>query len=351
MVEDIIVVLRSLQRIVITTHIRPDGDAIGSQLALGLFLKQLGKSVTMINAHTVPSTLAWMDGAEDIQVFTDSLAQVSTLLRAEAIVVLDLNAAHRLGTGIGDLVQDTAGIKILIDHHRQPESWFDLSYVREDAAATGELVYALIKAWDEALLRGPVATALYVAIMTDTGQFRYATVTPAVHRIVADVLDRGARKPAEVYAEIYQTHTPEWPRLLGHVMNTLTLRFDGKLAYIVVTRNMLETTSADYQDTEGFVEFAMAVEGVEAALVFSETRKGVKVSFRSKGACAVDGWARSFGGGGHRNAAGAFIRGPLQEIIDTVVKSAPKHISLAEAPVEDELSADDKQYLSILTGI
>ncbi len=350
MVGDIVQALRSCSRVAITTHIRPDGDAIGSQLALGLFLRKLGKQVCMVNTHAVPRSLEWMEGAESIDVFEGLLAQRQLLDTAQAIVVVDVNAGHRLGRDLVGPVKDSPAIKVLIDHHRNPESWFDYSFVREDAAAAGMLVYELIRAWNAELLTGAIATALYVAILTDTGSFRYSTVTPSVHRVVADLLERGSQKPAAVYAAIYEGRGQEWPRLLGCAMNTLTLRYNGKLAYIVIARRMLRELSAEYQDTEGFVDFAMSVDGVEVALVFSETRLGTKVSFRSKGEHAVDQWARSLGGGGHRNAAGAFVHDPLEQVISRVIASAPRHIDLSGAQNEEELTSDDEAYLTMLTG-
>ncbi len=345
MVTDVIQALHGCQRIVITTHIRPDGDAIGSQLALALFLRKLGKQVEMINTDGVPDTLEWMEGAETIAVFEGTFEQRYALAHAETIIVVDLNALHRLGPVLSDLVRESEAVKVLIDHHCRPEPWHDVALIRDSAAASGELVYELIQAWDSGLLRGPIATALYVAILTDTGMFRYDTVTPSVHRMVADLLERGSRSPNQVYAAIYETRDRRWPRLLGHVMKTLVLRYGDKLAYIVIRQRVLEALSATSEDTEGFVDFAMAVDGVEVALVFLETSKGIKVSFRSKGSHRVDSWARSFGGGGHRNASGAFFSRPLHDVIELVVTSAPKHTGLLQAGV---LSPEDRVYLSML---
>ena len=350
MIEEIIEVLRGSTQVVISTHVRPDGDAIGSQLALGLFLRALGKDVTMINRDAVPATLAWMEGAEEIEVFEGHFNQLRCLNEAEVVVLVDLNAGRRLGRDLESSVRDCTAIKVLIDHHRQPESWFDYRLVREGTAATGMLVYELIMAWNPALLDGTIATALYVAILTDTGMFRYATTTPAVHRVAADLLERGSMKPSQVYGEIYETRDPQWPRLLARVMNTLTLRYDGKLAYLIIAQHALEEVSAEYQDTEGFVDFAMSVDGVQIALVFTETRRGTKVSFRSKRNRAVDQWARSLGGGGHRNAAGAFVRGGhLEQVIRRVVASAPRYTGFRESNNDPELVTEDEFYLTMLT--
>ena len=315
-----------------------------------MFLRQLGKRVAMINKDPVPETLSWMAGAERIEVFDGRLAQLRCLRGADAIIMVDLNAGRRLGRTLARPVRESPARKVLIDHHQNPEKWFDCSFVRGDAAATAMLVYELITAWDSALLTGDIATALYVAILTDTGMFRYTTVTPSVHRVVADLLEISPLSAAQVHAAIYETRTPEWPRLLARVMNTLTLRYGGALAYIVVAQRALRDTAVEYQDTEGFIDFAMSVDGVRIALVFTETQQGVKVSFRSKRDHAVDHWARSLGGGGHRNAAGAFVRGQLDQVIGRVVASAPRYASLPGMHEDPAITSEDEHYLNLLTG-
>jgi len=348
MVEGVIGVLRGCERVIVVTHVRPDGDAIGSQLALGLFLRQLGKEVLMINAHSVPKNLEWMEGTEDVQVFESSLDQLRALKEADAIVIVDLNSGHRLGT-LEKTVRDSPAKKLLIDHHRLPEDWFDAMFIREEEAATAVLVYELIKAWGEDLLKGWIATALYVGILTDTGSFRFPTVTPELHRIVADLLERGVLSPQEVYGAVYDSRSPSWPRLLGRVMNTIGFACDGRLAYIMITAHTLRMLQARSEETEGFVNFAMAVESVEVGIVFLEvSNKGTKVGWRSKGKLAIDGWARSLGGGGHRNAAGVFITRPLKESIDIVLAGAPKFMGETKVSDGNALSPDDAAYFSML---
>ena len=351
MIEDVLQVLRSRNRFLITTHVRPDGDAIGSQLALGMFLRRLGKQVAMINTDPTPGNLDWLPGVDAIEAFNGRVAHHDAFASADVIVVVDTNTLGRLGRTVGDPVRNSRALTVLIDHHTEPETWFDHTFVRERAAATGELIHELIQAHDAYLIEEEIATALYVAILTDTGSFRFGTVTPAVHRIAADLLERGSMPPAEVYAAIYESRGPHWVRLLSRVLSTITIRYDGLLSYVVVKRRMIRETAARYDDTEGFVDYAMAVDGVKVALVFIETLSGTKVSFRSRGERSVDAWARSFGGGGHRNASGAYFKRPLEEVIDLVVASAPRYIGHAHAEHDSALSSEDEAYLSALMEI
>ena len=330
MVKDIVQILRGASKIVISTHVRPDGDAIGSQLALGLFLQAKGKKVAMINADPVPEALLWLDGTASIELFEGHVSQHQRIAAADTIILVDLNAQHRLGRTLAQPLRDAPGTKVLIDHHLKPETWFDYRYIQEGTVATGLLIYELIRAWDAEQLQGTIALALYVAILTDSGLFRYSTVTPEVHRIVADLIDRGRIAPEKVYAAMYETRSTAWPQLLSRVLRTFTLRYAGQLAYLVVAQRTMRATSPAEGDTEGFADFALSVEGVKIALVFTETSRGTKVNFRSKGELAVDRWARSFGGGGHRNAAGAFVRDHLETVISRVVSSASRHTDLTE---------------------
>ena len=335
------------ERFVISTHVRPDGDAIGAQLALGWFLEKLGKDVTLLNSDPAPDNLAWLPGVEQIDVFTGSLPQHQRLAEADVIVVVDTNTQERLGA-VGRAVANSGAAKVLIDHHTEPEAWFDAAYARDTASSTGELVYELIEAHDLDLLDARMATALYAAILTDTGSFRYSSVTPAVHRIAATLIERGELQPDVIYTALYESRTPESVRLLARVLDTLTLVYDGQLSYLVISQRMLKETGAHSEESEGFVGYGLAVEGVRAALIFIETARGTKVSFRSQGDVHVNEWARAFGGGGHRNASGAFVKAPLERVIDEVVAAAPKYLGFAPEADAPPLSSEDDDYLAAL---
>ena len=349
MLDEVIRLVRENERFFLVTHLGPDGDALGSQIALGRFLQKLGKQAAMINSDELPYSLDWMPGAEDVEVFDGSIHQHEALAEADVVFVLDTNDEERLGT-LGSMVRDATAVRVLMDHHRQPEQWFDVEFVRSEAAATGELVYELITAIDPDLIDREIATALYTAIMTDTGSFRYSSVTPRLHRIVADILERGEVEPAPIHETIYDRKSMPGLRLLGRTLNRIRLRYDGQLGYSVVTQRMVEDTGASWDDKQGFVNYVLSIEGVKAALLFSEVDDGAKISFRSEADVRVDEWARHFGGGGHRNAAGAYVRRPtFEEVIEDVVDAAGRYIEFEEPHDPDgDLSPEDQSYLEAL---
>lgn len=349
MLDDVLALVRENERFYVTTHLGPDGDALGSQIALGRFLEKLGKTVAMVNSDEVSYNLDWMPGVEDVEVFDGSMHQREALAEADVVFVLDTNDEERLGK-VGSMVRDSTATTVLIDHHLEPEQWFDVEFIRDTAAATGELIYEIIEAVDPTLIDAEIATGLYTAIMTDTGSFRYSSVTPRLHRIVADVLERGDIQPAPIHETIYDRESMPGLRLLGRMLNRIRLRFNDQLAYSVVTQRMVDDTGASWDDKKGFVNYVLSIEGVKAALLFSEVDDGAKISFRSEADVRVDEWARSFGGGGHRNAAGAYVKRPtFEEVIEEVVEAAPRFIDFEDpyAPGEN-LSAEDEAYLQTL---
>lgn len=350
MLDQILRVIRENTRFFITTHRRPDGDAIGSQLALGRFLSKLGKQVTMINADPLSHNLSWLPGADAVELFDSSVDHHTRIGNAEVVVVVDTNAADRIGK-VGGAVRSSRGKKVLIDHHVEPERWFDLMYRREMASSTGELIYEIIAAYDPALIDAEIAAALYTAIMTDTGSFRYSNVTPAVHRILADLLERGGIQPDDIHAAVYDTRSLHTLRLMARAFESIRLRYGGQFGYMMVTERMLQETDADQDDTEGFVNYLLSIEGVRVGLIFIESGSGIKISFRSKGTMHVHAWAHALGGGGHRNASGAYVRGRIENVIERVVGEAPRYLPLAtnnKDEGEDTLSSEDEAYLSSL---
>jgi phosphoesterase RecJ-like protein len=349
MVADLVQILKNADRVVISTHQRPDGDAIGSQVALGHFLRDKGKQVWMINSDPVPYNLEWMPGSSDVQVYVHSLDQVEAIASADAIVVVDTNAMGRLGRP-GKQLKGSSGQKILIDHHTDPEDWFEISHRRESASSTGELIYELMAAWDLSGITSEVAKALYVAIMTDTGSFRFASVSPALHRMTADLLERSDLGPAEMHALVYDRKSPEGMRLMAAVLSSLQLHYGGVVGTMLVTRQILADTGAPVEETDGFVNMLLTIEGVSVALIMTETAKGTKISFRSKGDWEVHKWAQSMGGGGHRNAAGAFVQDGLDSTLKTVMQSAPRFLKLDQSADSSELSVEDADYLAMLGG-
>lgn len=349
MLEQVLSVLKEAKSIAISTHTRPDGDAIGSQLALGLFLEKKGISVTLINQDSAPYILDWLPGIERIRIFDGSIDQRERIARADALIVCDTNAEDRLGD-VGPSLRAASGPKILIDHHTDSEEWFDIELSRVSASSTGQLVYEIISAWDIDAIDHAIAAALYVAIMTDTGSFRFSNVTGTVHRIVGDLLDRGQLDTSQIHADIYDRRSPEGIELLSRVLSTLEMHFDGAVGSLVISRRALNETGASIEEAEGFVNHILSIDGVRVALLFTETERGTKVSFRSKGRDHVHKWAQGLGGGGHKNAAGAFLRKSLEVTMERAIEKTPKYIDLGGTgnSSEEKLAAEDTEYLSTL---
>lgn len=347
-------VLRRLldaERVVLSTHVRPDGDALGSQIALARFLEKLGKRVHVINADPPPHAVEWLLDLHRLVTFTGALKQLRAFAEADALVMVDTNGLDRLGD-VAAPFRNASGAKLLVDHHPDPEPGFDAAFVQTSAAATGELVYDLIVAHDADLIDADIATALYTAIMTDTGSFRFGATTARTHRIVADLLERGGIRPEPIHVATFDNRPLSTLRLLARVLETITTVYDGRVAYAVISQAMLEATGARSDEVEGFTAYPLSLEGVEAIVLFLETAGGVKCSFRSKGDVAINGWARRFGGGGHRNAAGAFLAGKtLRQAVDEVIAAAPKHLDLGpEHDHDGELSAEDLALLASFQG-
>jgi len=350
MLDDVLTLVEENERFLITTHISPDGDGLGSELALARFLQKLGKHATVLNSDESPYTLDWLPGIDDIEIFDGSLSQHEVVAKADVVFILDTNDEERLGR-IGSMVRQGDGVTVLVDHHMDPEPWFDVKYVENTAAAAGELVYNIIAGIDPSLIDAEMATGLYTAIVTDTGSFRYSNVSPDLHRSVADILERGGIEPAPIHEQIYDRRSMPGLRLLGRMLNRIRLRYNGQLGYSVVTQRMVEDTGASWEDKDGFVNYVLSIEGVKAALLFSEANDGAKISFRSEANVRVDEWARSFGGGGHRNASGAYVKRPtFEEAIEDVVDAAPRYIEFEDphGTPGDGLSPEDQSYLEQL---
>ena len=338
-------------RFVISTHTRPDGDAIGSQLALGRLLSKLGKHVFLVNADPPARNLEWLPGCDEVRIFDGGLEQREAIASADVIAVVDTNVEDRLGT-LGEAVRHASAKKLLVDHHPEAESWFDHAYVRETASSTGQLIFELIEERDLNLLDHDLATNLYVAIMTDTGSFRYSHMSATVHRVTAELIERGTLSPELIHQKLYDTRSLGSLRLLSAALGTTTLRFDGRLGYMVISKDMLQESGADRDDTEGLVNYVLSIEGVEVALLFFESEAGTKISFRSRGKVFVHEWARSLGGGGHHLASGAFVRADVATTIDSVVPQAERFYGWdAKGADRDDLSPEDHSYLSTLMEV
>jgi phosphoesterase RecJ-like protein len=317
--------LRKPGRFVLTTHVNPDGDGLGSEIALASWLRDNGSTVSVINYSDTPAVYRFLDN-DGLLTTYDAERDNPGIAAADVIVVLDVNHPDRLRT-MRDAVLASSAVKICIDHHLDPDPFARLYVIDEDATSTGEIVFRILTRLDGGALSPEVATALYCAIMTDTGSFRYPRVDPDIHGIVGRLIAAGA-DPVRIYAEVYERWSQGRIRLLGETLAGLKTEYDGRLAHVTVTRDMLRRTGTSEEDTDNFTTYPMSVSGVQVGILFLELPRGMKMSFRSKGDIPINELAREYGGNGHKNAAGARVDdGIIEEIRPRVVSAAAKYLT------------------------
>jgi phosphoesterase RecJ-like protein len=310
--------LDSKKRIVIVGHKNPDGDAIGSSLGLYFFLKALKHDTTVMMPNDFPDFLKWMPGCDSVLIYEKDVTHCNALIsEADIIFTLDFNALDRVGDLQEPLENSTAKF-ILIDHHQQPDAFATVTYSDTSMSSTSEMVFNFIKALDGlTLITSEIATNLYTGIMTDTGSFRFASTTAETHRVIAKLIEAGANN-ALIHQQIYDANSPDRMRLLGVALQNLTILPEYKTAYITLSQKELDDNNFKKGDTEGFVNYALSVEGVVFACIFIESKQEniVKISLRSKGNFSVNEFARShYNGGGHTNAAGGRSSRSLKDTI------------------------------------
>jgi phosphoesterase RecJ-like protein len=296
--------LQQPQDIVITTHHRPDGDAIGSSLALYHFLVQEGHRVTVITPDEAPVFLEWMPGFKTIIAYEKNVSvAVERINSASIIFCLDFNRLDRLDK-LSEPVAKSTAKKILIDHHLDPETTFDFSFSFPKSCATCELIYYFITAMN-GKPSTTIAECIYTGIMTDTQSFRFATMTADTHRIIAALIETGIENHI-IHENVYDSYSENRLRLLGYAINNkLKIYPELKTAVITLEKQELERFNYVPGDSEGFVNYALGINGIRIAAFFSEGDRLIKISLRSKGNFSVKKIAEQyFQGGGHMNAAG-----------------------------------------------
>lgn len=306
-------------RIALTTHVNPDGDGLGSEAALARMMLDQGVDVAIANPNPTPERFAFL--FEDLPGIDRSAKAAESLKRADAIFVLDIGDVGRLG-GLAELVRNVTVPVACIDHHVGPgELPEGPRMIDPTAAATGELVYSLAAAagWE---VTPAAARALYVALLTDTGSFRFSNTSPRALRVCADLLELGV-DPEDVYRQVYAGGPAGRPRLLAEVLQTLVVEEEYGLAWVTVPPGALERHGVDADDLDGVVEHARAIRGVRLALLFRDIAGGrVKVSFRSVAGVDVARLAATFGGGGHHRASGAAVAGSMAAVQEAVLAAS-----------------------------
>lgn len=310
--------LKKSDNIVIVTHFNPDGDAMGSSLALYNYLVKTGKHVSVITPNDYPDFLQWLPGNKKVVEYSNNSKKATSLIaKCDLIFTLDFNNYSRL-EGLGDLLKDSAAAKILIDHHQQPDNYATLMYHDVKACSTCELIYEFIVGLGgKKMIDRDIASCLYTGIMTDTGSFRFDSVTPVTHHILAHLLETGI-VPSDIHSAIYDTYSESRVRLLGYCLTEkMVVLPEYQTAYISLSEEELNRFQHKKGDTEGIVNYPFSIKGIRFCAFFSEGEGKIKISFRSKGKFDVNQFARKhFNGGGHINAAGG--RGNVNNLAATI---------------------------------
>ena len=307
-VQSLLELLEGKQRVVVASHIHPDGDAIGSTLAMLHILERLGKTVLAYNRHPVPYNFQFLPGADRV---TD---QIPEDFDPELTVLLDCAEAKRIGE---DFPEHGWGADVaVVDHHKTWDPDFASVYVRDvGAAATGEVLYRILIAANIPLDL-EIARPLYCCLMTDTGSFRYSSTSRATFQIAGELLDVGV-DAWDMTSNIYESQPLQRVKLLAEVLATLEVSSCGRLAFIRLEQEMFDRLGASTELADGFINFGRSIRGVEVATQMTEIEDGAwKISFRSRGNIDVSLLAERFGGGGHRNAAGCTIQGSPEDVIE-----------------------------------
>jgi len=323
--KDLIGEVRKHHKILITTHANPDGDAIGSGLALFGYLKKKLHEVYIMVPDPDPTFLHWMPYHENLLVFNkDREACIKAIDQAELLISVDYNTLDRLEEATG-FVQKAKGIKILIDHHKDPDPGFHWMISDINVSSTAELIYDfIIESGDRDLIDIDIAACIYAGIITDTGSFSYSCNNEKTYQITAHLISAGI-DGEHIHRMVYDTYSEDRLRLLGYSLSDkLVVLHESHTAYISLSRDDLQRFNHQVGDTEGIVNFGLSIKDINLAALFMEREGLVKISFRSKGNFSVNELARKyFDGGGHNNAAGAYSYISLQETINKFLSLLP----------------------------
>ena len=318
--EEIIAIMNQHQRFVILSHIRPDGDAIGSTIALGSTLEAMGKDVTYINEDGVPESLAFLPGSEKIKSPSDEVLDV------EVAIAVDCANKPRLGENALNMATN-AKLWINIDHHKSNPGYGDLNYIDATSPATGQILYQMIT--EHGLtLTDDARDSIYVAVSTDTGSFQYSGTTAATYEMAADLVRRGV-DTGKINELTYDSFPYRRVALTRELLNTLELSADGAIADWQLLKSVKHELGLKPDDSEDLIDIIRSIQGVNVALFFEELMDdSIRVSIRSKigsvDACEI---AQVFGGGGHSKAAGIRMEGPISVARSAVISEVTKHLS------------------------
>ncbi|HEV3021433.1 MAG TPA: DHHA1 domain-containing protein [Pirellulales bacterium] len=311
--------VRAHQRFLLTSHVRPDCDALGSELGMAGVLEALGKDVLIVNAQKTPPNLQWIDPQRRLKTLGADV-QLAELNAIEVLLVLDTSAWAQLGD-MALVLRSTTAKKLVLDHHVSQDDLGAEAFKDTQAEATGRLVLEAAEALGVELTPD-IAAPLFAALATDTGWYRFASTTGDTYRFAGRLVDSGAR-PCEIYRQLYEQDTLARLQLIGRTLGRTQGEFDGRLVHTAVFLDDFKATGALPSDTEDVINMTLTVAGTEVAVILVEQSTGkFKVSFRSRSAVDCSKLAETFGGGGHKAAAGAMVDGPFdqaqQRVLDAV---------------------------------
>lgn len=325
--------INKAENIVIVVHKNPDGDALGSGLAMCQFLRSIGKHATLITPNKLPLYLNWMPNYNDIVVFEEKKEEGTEIIKsADMVIMLDFNHRSRLSE-MGDVIIPLNIPKIMIDHHPFPESIAEIIYSRTSSSSTAELVYEFIDtAYGHSVINKEMAECLFLGIMTDTGSFSYNSSNPYTFEVVAKLLEKGIDKNY-ISDKVFNNYSEDRLKLMGFAIGTKMKVFpEFGTAYIYLTEKELKEHNFVTGDTEGFVNYPLSIKGVVFTALFIENDKFTKCSFRSKGSFPANLVAKEhFGGGGHTNAAGGENKAPIIETIakfESIIPNYQKYLEI-----------------------
>jgi len=303
--------------ILIFTHENPDGDGIGSMLALYKFLKKRNKDVEMAMKDEVPYIYNFLKNI-------DKIKKLPINKTYDLAILVDAAGVFRAGAEV------KAKEFMRIDHHRNGERYGEWDYIDITAPSTTTLVAKLLRKWDEELIDKDIAESLYVGLLTDTGSFRHSNITPEIFDLAKFLVEKGVN-PSYISQQVFERNKPETLKLLNKVLSTLQLHNNGKVASLIVKKDFFDETGTKEEDTEGFVNYARGLDGVDVAFIMIQRPNNPdtwRVSLRSKGDFNVEKVAKELGGGGHKNASGCRIKGEEREVKEKILNAINKNLNI-----------------------
>ena len=315
--------LSNKKDIVIIPHKNPDGDAIGASTGLKNYFDNFNHNVKIISPNKFPDFLSWMDPDNQIRIFTEDESCIQKIINADIIFTLDFNNLVRISS-MKEQVEKSNAIIIMIDHHENPSNYADFMYSVPEMSSTCEMIYHFIdKLGDKDKIDKKIAKSLYAGIMTDTGSFKFPSTTHVTHKVVSNLLKTGISH-FEIHNQIYDNNKPERIQLLSFALSQIKIIEDLNTCYISLSQKNLDKFNYEKGDTEGIVNYGLSIKNIKFAVIFMENsnEKVIRISLRSRGNFNVNEFSKNiFGGGGHKNAAGAISKKTLSKTIDYFLKS------------------------------